>query len=264
VKLQIDYVLSFDSTRIKRSLKALPNNPNEAYCKIIERISRDMDFVRRILGWVMRAERILTMLELRHALVIQADETETFDDFDNEDKTQAREIVEKCGGLITHSAGGDLVTFSHRTVKSFLESDEPKIKTFLEAHQLNFPSHSEICVACLRYLALPPLQIPKSTWYPERTDPLKELAFGQYAASFWARHAARADGDDETVKAIVQTFESPERRQAAQEIRYGYCFENKTWLHFLVENRLAFLVMSKRFNDPSVENRYVSVSMLSD
>jgi hypothetical protein len=234
----------------------------------------DQEFARRILGWVFRARRILTMAELQEALALDEDSPS----LDVDDCIDGEQLESMCGGLIIHDRDRDLVTFRHETVRTFLETQEC----------ISLPSHSVISRTCLGYLRLPAFEKPRAP-----KEPRKGFEFGDYAAQFWATHALHALHEQRDVRlelAILETFRSDGRRDAItneqlesarrysspeqlkSELRYShreqliipirYYTEGKSLLHVLIENALSFIFTSP-LEDEGFQTMYVSLSHFS-
>jgi hypothetical protein len=81
-----------------------------------------------VLGWVLHAKRVLKLSELRKALVVQIG-VPSLEDLDSL-KPDATEVVRACGGLIYHNEDSILVTFSHESVRGFLQNNKDRKLTF--------------------------------------------------------------------------------------------------------------------------------------
>ena len=230
VTLQVKYVLEpKDSGDKRRRLSSLPKSPTDAYHGVIDRMTPDdLKFARRILGWVLHAQRILSMPELQEALAIEIGVAS----LNQQDITGAEEIISTCGGFVDHNQDSDLVIFSHEMVRPFLEEHELK----------SLPSHSVLCKTCLTYLQLPPFENPcKGQDYYQRPV---EFKLGNYAATFWANHAVQSEREVELETTILETFRSDGRREATEQLDNGpYYTERKSLLHVLIEARLTFSVL---------------------
>ena len=223
------------------ALESLPTDLRAAYNKVFDRIA-DSGFAYRILGWIFHAQRILKMSELREALAIRIG-SPSLDDLQTLQR-DATEIVRICGGLVSHNKVSDLVTFSHETVKPFLENYK----------LANLPSQANLCKTCLTYLSLPPLDKPsQGEEYEERK---KIFQFSDYAARFWATHAIQSKRNIEIETAILETFKSDKRREAMEELKFRYWRKRKSLLHVLIENRLTFIFMSPVLSEESVSRMY--------
>src|SRR5208282_4581322 len=82
----------------------------------------------------------------------------------------ATEIVRVCGDLIGHNEVNDLVSFSHETVRSFLETSKFG----------DLPSHSVLAKTCLTYLQFPVFDNPHD--WEDWNEILTEHALSGYAA----------------------------------------------------------------------------------
>jgi ankyrin repeat protein len=235
VTLQSDYVLKeYNPVEMNKHLNSLPTTPTDAYQKTLERMPSKMrDFACQILGWILHAQRVLTMDELREVLAIEAGVAS----LDPDSMPAPDLVVRTCGGLIAYEQGNGLVRFSHETVRRFLNQNELG----------NLPSHSDICKTCLTYLRLPPLEKPCGhDWY-EYDKRIEEFKLSEYAARFWASHAVETETkrNVELETAILDTFSRDGRREAMEELRYRYYdTKQKSLLHVLIENQLAFIFMN--------------------
>lgn len=249
VILQVNYVLeSKDPVKIKARFKTLPKTPIEAYRGIIDRMTPgEQDLARRILGWILLARRVLKMSELREALALQVDGPS----LDKDDMPDEELVVRTCGGLLDHHRDDDLVTFSHETVRPFLEE-----------HELEFlPSHTDLSKACLAYLALPEFEKPCQIW-KEFQERRSKFQFIDYSAKFWAAHAVQSDRNVELEQVIIKIFGSYGRTDAMEQTRKrgeNYT-KGKSLLHVLIENDLAFIFTSLS-GDESIQHRHDSFSI---
>ena len=254
LKLQTDYVLDAkDPLDRKTRLKSLPIDLASAYCQIIQdRITpSDLTFARRILSWILHAQQILKMSELREALAIQIGDPS----LEKSDIPKNDEILRACGGLVNHNPDNDLITLSHETVRSFLQT--PEFQSHLKKHDLEFPSsHSELSKTCLTYLRLPVFENPSHKRDLDKRH--KNFEFSHYAASFWAAHAARSEREIELEIMILKTFKADGRREAMGQLRDPYYTERKTLLHLLIENGLSRIFMSSLSSEESIDRMCAS------
>jgi hypothetical protein len=245
---QADHVLqSSDPIQIFIALESLPKDLTEAYNAVFDRMAPgDIEFSNRILGWILHAQRILKMSELREALAIRIGVPCLLEYL----KPDAIEVVRSCGGLVTHNDDSDLVTFCHETVRSYLE------KTKLE----RLPSHPALCKTCLTYLQIPPLEEYACEDYWTREP---KFEFGDYAAKFWDSHAFQCERDVALETAILDTFSSEGRRTAMENLASPLSDpRQQSLLHFLIENCMAVIFMRPLSSHGAVEYMYVSFSGL--
>jgi len=192
------------------------------------------------------------MSELREALAIEIGVAS----FNPQDMTTAEEIILTCGGFIDHNEGSNLVTFSHETVRPFLE----------EYELISLPSQSELCRTCLTYLQLPEFENPTAEsprpHDQSRLDKRKEeFKFSDYAAQYWGTHAVQSKRDIQLVEAaILETFCSEGRRDAIAQLESYYYSKGKSLLHIFIENRLSSTFPLPLSGDEAFQGRHASFS----
>jgi hypothetical protein len=243
VKLQVQYVLGpKDAGEKRRRLNSLPKSPTEAYRGVFERMtSDDLRFARRILGWVLHAVGILTMPELQEALAIEIGVVS----FNPEDVTSPEDIISTCGGLVDQNEYSGLVTFSHETVRPFLEEHEMTL------------SHSDLCRTCLTYLQLPMFGVWGDSQYYNKFTRFK---FRWYAAGYWATHAVQSRRDVQLETAILETLQ--DRRDAIATLRHEDHKVGRTVLHTLIENGLSFIFTMPLSGNETFQERYAPLLKL--
>jgi hypothetical protein len=250
VIFQLKSVLRFRLPRdIKGQLENLPKTPDAAYRELLERMTpEDRALAVQILGWVLNAQRILKMSELQEVLALQNGHDGPSLDVDYCPSPDS--VIQACGGLVSHDRDSDLITFSHETVRPFLESNDPK----------SLPSHPNLCKTCLTYLRLPPFQKPcDGEEFPER---LAELRFSVYAAEYWATHARQSGREIEIETEILDLFKSTGRRDAVEQLKSDLEFHSgmKSLLHFLIENRMTFIFLEPVSSEATFQSLYLFYS----
>jgi hypothetical protein len=231
VTLQTEYVLKeFNPIMMKKRLKSLPTTPTEAYRDTLERMSSSMrDFARQILGWIFHAQLILKMDHLREVLAVEVGVA----CFDHDMMPAPDLIVSTCGGLIAYDQGNGSVTFSHETVRPFLEENELG----------NLLSHSDIARTCLTCLRFPYFENPDKVRkdFHEQKLPFK---FCAYAGYFWAFHVLQGQREADLEITILETFSLDAIRESSIILSnegWGY---RPTLLQYLIQYRVAFIFMS--------------------
>jgi len=235
VTLQIEHILDeCDPVEMHKRLHSLPTNVTAAFVNVFERLSPSTrNFARRILGWIFHAKRILKMGELLEALAVQVEEVGVRS-FDSRKMSSADLVVRACGGLIAYDRNSHLVTFSHETVRPFLDENELG----------NLPSHSDLCKVCMRSLEMVgPGWTDASIKELGRDLRESESGFSNYAARFWAAHAVFASEtqrETELEAMIVCIFSNPHTRLFVETL--GHSGDaGQPLLHFFIENKLNFL-----------------------
>lgn len=186
---------------IRAALMNLPRTLQATYFRILDRIEQDfpddVHIVRRILCWLVRGVRTMTLSELAEAISIDVDGEETSMDFDAVDN-DPQDILEVLSGLVTVSADA-YITLSHLSVKEFLVSDNVKQNKpkFWVGHA---DVESELASVCLKYLCYEDFASasqdedePEFGEGKEDTDGSTTYAFLSYSAYSWAIHAARSE-----------------------------------------------------------------------
>jgi hypothetical protein len=174
VNLQAEYVLEqSDPIQIRKRLKCLPKSPAEGYRTVLERLPPGTKgFAFRMMGWIFHAPELLRRGQLREALAVDVGD----EDLDRETVPSPEAVIRVCGGLVDYDRSTELVTFSHETVRPYLEEYELG----------SLPTHLDLCRTCLVYLSFPAFSDPveseislESTTLGNRFD---EFDFLRYAA----------------------------------------------------------------------------------
>lgn len=250
VQLQVQYVLEpKDAREILNRLNSLPTSPTKAYRGILDRMEQDhRQFTYKILSWVLYAQRILRMPEIQVALAIEID----VPSLDPRAITRAGEIIATCSGFVNHDLKTGLVTFSHETVRQFLEEHESS----------SLFSPLVLSRTCLAYLRLPEIEkLFLDTRYAESGgQPKIFFEFRYYAGKFWATHAALSERDVKLETAILETLGSTARREAMERLKDTTTPiylrarpRGKSLLHVLIETRLSRIFMSPLLGRDSID-----------
>ncbi|GKZ31234.1 hypothetical protein AbraIFM66950_011525 [Aspergillus brasiliensis] len=124
-------IVSLDD--IRRELKALPEDLNDAYHRILQRISdlptRKRERSRKILGWIGCAPIPLTVWEMEQALSVEFDENGRMTSAVTPDLVSVN-FVQLCGPIIEVADGK--LQFVHFTVEVYLFS--PRILHYIDKH----------------------------------------------------------------------------------------------------------------------------------
>jgi len=244
---QVHSVLKFRIPRdIKIQLKNLPKTPEAAYQELLERMTPEGKALAiQILGWVLNAQRILKMSELQEVLALRDDQD--CPSLDTDDCPVPDSLIQTCGGLVAHDRDSDLITFSHETVRPFLEFHAPT----------SLPSHQVLCRTCLTYLQLREFENPcdQEDWRKRK----EEFKFSDYAAAFWATHANQlSERELKLEEEICETFRPDGRRKAMAQLRSEYYAQQKSLLHVLIENGLSRMFISPLPDGQSMDRMYAS------
>jgi len=119
--------------------------------------------------------------------------------------TDPKDILEMCSSLVTISDDKAFVSLAHYTVKEFLTSDRisADLPTF---HVGDAEVEAELAATCLTYLCFDDFKLGAVATRAELDDLLLRYKFLKYAATGWAKHAHRADDNDDLFSLIIRLF----------------------------------------------------------
>uniref|UniRef100_A0A093VFA9 Vegetative incompatibility protein HET-E-1 n=1 Tax=Talaromyces marneffei PM1 TaxID=1077442 RepID=A0A093VFA9_TALMA len=160
----------------------LPNEIDQAYSRIMERLERDLGseqfrYTLLLLGWLVCSKRPLKWTEVQSASSVEIDVWNNSNVM-NMDVKLRDDVHEICGSLV-QVLQGDRVELVHSTARRFIiEQSGIDIAT----------AECDLTLRCLRYLTLnifePNIRDSDLRFYALRGD----LAFQDYAVSTWFMH----------------------------------------------------------------------------
>lgn len=158
--------------------------------KVAAENSDDVKVVHRLLKWLVRGVRNLTLGELAECVSIDLSSADESFDFDAV-FTDAEDVVELCGSLITLSSDGH-VALAHYTVKEFLVSEY--IKDAMPQFWIGCDDvHAELASICLTYLNYDDFSGSDERSGEVLLQELHEYKFLPYAVQAWGSHAHLAE-----------------------------------------------------------------------
>ncbi|KAK0666772.1 ankyrin repeat-containing domain protein [Cercophora samala] len=201
VRCQIDALCKLRNDKaIRSALTNLPRTLQETYIRILQRIEDehpdDVETVQKILTWLVRGIRNLSLEELAEAISIEPDNGGGSMDFDAVD-TDPEDMLELLGGLVTVSPD-KFVSLAHFSVKEFLVSEDI-CKTKPVFCVAKYETESALASVCLTYLCYDDF----AKLLPPDSDELQEYKFLPYAASAWGLHAKCSEQDDKPQEAVL-------------------------------------------------------------
>ncbi|KAL8965214.1 MAG: hypothetical protein Q9183_003966, partial [Haloplaca sp. 2 TL-2023] len=205
VKCQIQVLCNLGTDKaIIKALNQMPKDLAGTYARILQRLEHDSENVYRyqkLLRWLIRSTRSLTLDELAECIGIDLEEENEAMDFDAVE-TIPENLLKRCSSLVTVSDHGQ-VSLAHYTVKEFLVSDT--IRDSLPSFYVgNEDVEVELAQTCLTYLCYSDF-IAGSV-----TDDLDKYKFLDYAATAWAVHAQRSKGkEDELLYLTTKLLKAP-------------------------------------------------------
>ena len=127
------------------------------------------------LTWLSYAQRPMTVLELQHALAVEAG----MGSLDEENLVDVEELLSVCRGLVVVTGESNIITFIHVTVGEYFKDQQ---KTRMATGQV------EISSTCLTYLCFDCFADGRCANDEALQQRLKENPFLDYAAHFWGIH----------------------------------------------------------------------------
>ena len=212
--LQLERICASDSVKeIKDALTTMPNALTEMYAQSLERIAKQPESRckrgRRILAWILKTYRPLSVNELLHALVAEeCDEPPR--QLDRSAFVQPKVLLDVCAGLVTIESSSKTVRFIHATAHEFISSLENEYMTSADRNILS---------ACINYMSLKAFSKGPSASDEDLNLRLLEYPFLTYAAQFWGRHLAKAE-DEELEKTTLKLLDSEEVMMAINQVAH--------------------------------------------
>lgn len=208
VKCQIDVLCTLGMDKlILKALEDLPHDLVGTYTRILQRIEREREqlgSVRRLLQWLVKGTRSLSLDELSECIGMDLDEETEAMDFDTV-MTDPKDILTLCGSLVTLSSEGH-VSLAHYTVKEFLISDTIRDNMghfYVGGDEVE----AELARTCLIYLNYNDFIAGAKPSEEGLRDLLGEYKFLEYASQSWAIHAHLCDesGVEEACMRLLQS-----------------------------------------------------------
>lgn len=214
---------------LERAIESLPADLTEFYDHILEELDTNTHAeTRRMLEWVLFADRPLSVEEFRCAIFVGSGAPPTdlssLEQIAVPGSRMEERIREYSGGLleikggiklkfVTEAASKSLyVQLIHQSVKDYLlEKQTNVVGPTSDPLPLMVPrnAHAHLARVCIQYLALPDFNLPAPTDSATRSR-LLAIPFVRYATQMWIKHAPLADASDRT--AYMAIFEWPKRQ----------------------------------------------------
>ena len=228
VSLQLDMLVQPRTLfEMRKTLENVPEKLPDFYAQTLNRIqARESDTALKLLAWLVKSLRLLTVGELRVALAVEHSAKRLNDDA----LVSQDDILEMCCGLVVID-DAEVVSLAHATVHEYLIEHVGIIKSF----------DYMITKSCLRYLSFEDFALPiveelahltvddfarptiedfaspneaALLWY--RTPPgyrarLQKYPFLSYAAIWWIIHLSHAEEPNDLFDMAVELLESENR-----------------------------------------------------
>jgi hypothetical protein len=147
--------------------------------RIEGQLSDQEELAKEALSWITCAKRLLTTLELQHALAVKVGQEE----FDEGNKPDIEDIISVCAGLVTVDEESGIIRLVHYTTQEYFERTQKKW----------FPSAEfDITAICVTYLSF---NVFRSGFCHTDSSFEERLSLNllyDYTAHYWGRHARQA------------------------------------------------------------------------
>ena len=259
MEFQLKFVLKETSRRARKEiLNFLPSTRDDAFESIIQHITETstngIKIVLPVLSWILHAKRVLTMGEIREAILFS--EGTHPDDIGDNDYT-APEIIKTCESLIIHEISSGKVRFCHATVGEWLPNSTVWNR---------LPRPVDITKTCIKYFGSGVFDEPCTSEHSLRQR-RERYVLSSYASQHWGDHAR--DVEREIEDDVLKIFRSYKTREAMYQVRdflaihwMVISFEERgvSLLHILCENGLTVLCETFRARGFDIDDLYVSSS----
>lgn len=195
VKCQIQVLCSLGTDKaILKALDQMPKDLAGTYARILQRLEHDSDNVERyqkLLRWLVKSTRSLTLDELAECIGIDLEEENESMDFDAVE-TYPENLLKRCSSLVTVTDDGH-VSLAHYTVKEFLTSDTARkeLETFYIGEE---EVEAELAQTCLTYLCYNDFIAGSLADEDAFSEMLEKYKFLDYAATAWGTHVHLSKG----------------------------------------------------------------------
>lgn len=172
--------------QIDEALKRLPKGSDaysEAYDQAMRRIQGQhkdsSDLAIRVLSWISRSRRPMSILELRHALAVISGSSK----LNPRNLTDTRLIVDVCAGLVTLEKESNVIRLVHFTTQEYFE--QSWMSWFPDANQ-------HIATVSLTYLSYERFSAGPAQGFDKYEQRLEDNPLYEYAAQYWGHYAREA------------------------------------------------------------------------
>ncbi|KAL9627542.1 MAG: hypothetical protein Q9204_006493, partial [Flavoplaca sp. TL-2023a] len=211
VKCQIQVLCSLGTGKaILKALGQMPKDLTGTYARILQRLEHDVENVERyqkLLRWLVRSTRSLTLDELAECIRIDLDEDNESIDFDAVE-TYPENLLKRCSSLVTVSDDGQ-VSLAHFTGKEFLVSETTRIELkiiYVGSEEVEI----ELAQTCLTYLCYSDFIAGSISDKEALEKTMSKYHLLDYAATAWRVHAHLSRGkEDHLLDLTTKLLKSP-------------------------------------------------------
>ncbi|KAL8856574.1 MAG: hypothetical protein Q9178_006803 [Gyalolechia marmorata] len=247
VKCQIQVLCSLGTDKaILKALDQMPKDLAGTYARILQRLEHDVENVERyqkLLRWLVRSTRSLTLDELAECIGIDLQEDNEAMDFDSVE-TYPENLLKRCSSLVTVSDDGR-VSLAHFTVKEFLVSEATRndLKAFYVGGE---EVETELAQTCLTYLCYNDFIAGSIADEEVLEESMSKYRFLEYASTAWGVHAHLSKGkEDGLLDLTTKLLKSPSEGRGNYEFWLQVYQYSKGMHHsHLAEFRPSFFAAS--------------------
>ncbi|KUL83144.1 hypothetical protein ZTR_10995 [Talaromyces verruculosus] len=215
-RLLLDELLDFVTIhQMRKALQRSPQGLQQALEATIQRIdsqsSARKTLARRLLGWIMVAERRPKLDEVVTAFAVEEGEELQPDNIPNTDI-----LLQVCAGLVVLNKQDNTLGLVHAFAYEVLHLTLPKKETNLD-----------IARTCVGYLSLQPLVAGPCTSSTEMIKRLDALAFLDYSSKYWGQHFILGDCEKDLEPQVLKLLNDTALRNSAfQALQFRRDFVN--------------------------------------
>ncbi|QKX55818.1 uncharacterized protein TRUGW13939_02916 [Talaromyces rugulosus] len=181
--------------QIRKALERPPQGLQQALEATLQRIDAQplarRTLARRLLSWIMLAERRLKMNEVVTAFAVEDGE-----ELHPDNMPSADILHQVCAGLVILNKDDNTVGLVHVFAYELLHNLLPKRQ-----------SHIDIAQTCLRYLSLKPLGGGPCASAAEMLNRVDSLPFLEYSSKYWGHHVISGDCEKELESLILELLD---------------------------------------------------------
>jgi ankyrin repeat protein len=232
-RLYVDALLDKRTkSRVRSTLDALSigsQTLEKAYEDAIKRLEsqlpEDTALAKRVISWIVYAERSFHMTELRCALAVEFGATS----FDPDNVLDTEDIVSVCAGLVTVEKKSNIIRLVHYTAQEYFD----RIRCDWIPH-----GHLDITRTCLTYLSFETFRDGSCSDRLEYGDRMNAYPFLQYAARHWGRHARSVQ--DAVFDLVCATLLDQGRLSSTSQVLYSRIWFYSTFPRVNILHMLAY------------------------
>ncbi|OCK92309.1 ankyrin, partial [Cenococcum geophilum 1.58] len=161
--------------KFSRGSTALDNAYKEAIQRIEGQLSGDYERAKKVLSWIIYAQRPLKTNEICCALAVEPEEEE----LDLENVPDVEDLVSVCAGLVVVDEGSAIIRLVHYTTQEYFE----RIR-----NEWNPSAQLDIASTCLTYLSFGTFRSGSCCSNKGFEERLRQSEFLDYAAKHWGQH----------------------------------------------------------------------------